>query len=108
MRTAKTDRLGGCPGWSESSLAAKAILLVLSLGGSDNEWEQNSDKNHGSSRAITLLQIDENPNLDLVNIHVYSNSVENKPTMSSGLYVDDRQAYSKFDHNPPIFHKNDF
>ena len=31
MRTAKTlIRLGGCPGWSESSLGAKAILLVLS------------------------------------------------------------------------------
>ena len=36
------------------------------------------------------------------------NSVKNKPTMSSGLYVDGRQAYSKFDHNPPIFVKNDF
>ena len=27
-------RLGGCPGWSESSLGAHVILLVLSLGGS--------------------------------------------------------------------------
>ena len=27
-------RLGGCPGWSESSLDAHAILLVLSWGGS--------------------------------------------------------------------------
>ena len=27
-------RLGGCPGWSESSLGAYAILLVLSRGGS--------------------------------------------------------------------------
>ena len=35
MRTAKTlIRLGGCPGWSESSLGAHAILLVLSWGGS--------------------------------------------------------------------------
>ena len=35
MRTVKTlIRLGGCPGWSESSLGAHAILLVLSLGGS--------------------------------------------------------------------------
>ena len=42
------------------------------------EWKQNSDKNYGSSRAITLLQIDENPNLDLVNIHVYSNFDFNK------------------------------
>ena len=33
MRTAKTlIRLGGCPGWSESSLGAHAILLVLSWG----------------------------------------------------------------------------
>ena len=31
MRTAKTlIRLGGCPGWSESSLGAQIILLVLS------------------------------------------------------------------------------
>ena len=36
MRTAKTlIRLGGCPGWSESSLGAHAILLVLSSGGSN-------------------------------------------------------------------------
>ena len=35
-RTAKTlTRLGGCPGWSESSLGAHAILLVLSWGGSN-------------------------------------------------------------------------
>ena len=35
MRTAKTlIRLGGCLGWSESSLGAHAILLVLSWGGS--------------------------------------------------------------------------
>ena len=34
--TAKTlIRLGGCPGWSESSLAAQVILLVLSCGGSN-------------------------------------------------------------------------
>ena len=32
MRTAKTlIRLGGCPGWSESSLGAQVILLVLSV-----------------------------------------------------------------------------
>ena len=35
MRTAKTlIRLGGCPGWSESSLGAHAILLFFSWGGS--------------------------------------------------------------------------
>ena len=34
-RTAKTlIRLGGCPGWSESSLGTKVILLGLSWGGS--------------------------------------------------------------------------
>ena len=34
-RKAKTQiRLGGCPGWSESSLGAHAILVVLSRGGS--------------------------------------------------------------------------
>ena len=34
-RTAKTlIRLGGCPGWSESSLGIKDILLVLSWGSS--------------------------------------------------------------------------
>ena len=34
-RTAKTlIRLGGCPGWSESLLGTKVILLVLSWGGS--------------------------------------------------------------------------
>ena len=34
-RTAKTlIRLGGCPGWSESSLGAHTILLDLSWGGS--------------------------------------------------------------------------
>ena len=35
-RTAKTlIRLGGCPGWSASSLGAHVILLVLSCGGLD-------------------------------------------------------------------------
>ena len=34
-RTAKTlIRLGGCPGWSKSSLGTKVILLVLLWGGS--------------------------------------------------------------------------
>ena len=35
LASAKTlIRLGGCPGWSESSLGAKVILLFLSWGGS--------------------------------------------------------------------------
>ena len=38
MRTAKTlIRLGGCPGCSDSSLGAHAILLVLSRCGSNDE-----------------------------------------------------------------------
>ena len=35
MRTVKTlIRMGGCPGWSKSSLGTQTILLVLSWGGS--------------------------------------------------------------------------
>ena len=35
MRTAKSlIRLGGCPGWSESSLGTQIVLLFLSRGGS--------------------------------------------------------------------------
>ena len=38
-RTAKTlIRLGGCPGWSESSLGTKVILLVLSWGGPESTY----------------------------------------------------------------------
>ena len=40
MPTAKTlIRLGGCPGWSESSLGAHIILLVLSWDGSYIDWD---------------------------------------------------------------------
>ena len=36
LRTAKTlIRLDGCSDWSESSVGAHAIVLVLSLGGSN-------------------------------------------------------------------------
>ena len=42
MRTGKTQiRLGGCPGWSESSLGAQVILLVLSCCGSYYETQRN-------------------------------------------------------------------
>ena len=42
-RTAKTlIRLGGRPGWFESSLGAKAILLDLSWGGSHSESSSSS------------------------------------------------------------------
>ena len=41
-RTAKTlIRLGGCPGWSESSLGAYAILLVCA--GSNHFWPKEFD-----------------------------------------------------------------
>ena len=40
-------RLGGCQGWSESSLGAHAILLVLSWGGSYfNKMQQDHSKTH--------------------------------------------------------------
>ena len=43
MRTDKTlIRLGGCPGWSESSLGVQVILLVLSCCGSFNRFQQKS------------------------------------------------------------------
>ena len=41
-RTAKTlIRLGGCPGWSESSLGTKIILLVLSWGGPKSTYAEH-------------------------------------------------------------------
>ena len=44
MRTAKTlIRLGRCPGWSESSLGAHAILLGLLWGGSYVDGIANSE-----------------------------------------------------------------
>ena len=44
-------RLGGCPGWSESSLGAHAVLLVLSWGGSNvkrspNLWKFGNENPH--------------------------------------------------------------
>ena len=43
-RPAKTlIRLGGCPGWSEYSLGAHAILLVLSWGSSNEPCHGNRD-----------------------------------------------------------------
>ena len=45
MQTGKTlIRLGGCPGWSESSLGAHAILLVLSQGGSYMQRQLTTSK----------------------------------------------------------------
>ena len=46
-----------------------------SIRSQDIEWKWNSDNNHGSSRAITLVTIwwkvtRNNPNLDLININV--------------------------------------
>ena len=43
--TAKTlIRLGGCPGWSESSLGAQIMLLVLSRGSSYQNWSAADKK----------------------------------------------------------------
>ena len=53
MRTAKTlIRLGGCPGWSESSLGAQVILLVLSWGGSN----RSTVKQVSSGSALSTLE----------------------------------------------------
>ena len=53
-RTAKTlIKLGGCPGWSESSLGAHVILLVLSWGGSNEE--RRRDENRASMRNGRVL-----------------------------------------------------
>ena len=51
-------RLGGCPGWSESSLGAHAILLVLSWGGSDKglSVEQPHKQPLDIARNIALCQ----------------------------------------------------
>ena len=42
-------RLGGCSGWSESSLGARAISLVLSWGGSDVYFDEIKCLNYCSS-----------------------------------------------------------
>ena len=56
MRTAKTlIRLGGCPGWSESSLGALVILLVLSCAGSN--YELSHDKICLSHMETTKMQM---------------------------------------------------
>ena len=55
MRTAKTlIRLGRCPVWSESSLGAKVILLVLSWGGSNyvKSAKSNISKKLGNTNTI--------------------------------------------------------
>ena len=44
LRTAKTlIRLGRCPGWSQSTLGANAILLVLSWGVSNEACHEKRD-----------------------------------------------------------------
>ena len=46
-RTTKTlIRLGGCPGWSESSLGTRVILLVLSWGGSNMDVTDHTGQRH--------------------------------------------------------------
>ena len=46
-------RLGGCQGWSESSLGAHAILLVLSWDGSFKEHQRSKKRRH--SRDTMLM-----------------------------------------------------
>ena len=54
-RTAKTlIRLGGCPGWSESSLCAHVILLVLLRCGSFNK---NKEQELHKQIKITQIQL---------------------------------------------------
>ena len=55
MRTAKTvSRLGGCPGWSEASLGAHVILLVLSWGGSyGDSW--STATSFSDSETVTAI-----------------------------------------------------
>ena len=53
MRTAKNlIRLGGCPGWSESSLGAEVILLVWSYGGS---YKSEPCSKKGPKRCLTAV-----------------------------------------------------
>ena len=68
-------RLGGCPGWSESSLGAHATLLVLSWGGSfifiqkdsfvfwSYKFELATSQNH-SYFVISQLVLLKHPNCD--------------------------------------------
>ena len=46
-------RLGGCPGWSESSLGAHVILLVLSCAGSILCFQSGHDKSKASRSLDT-------------------------------------------------------
>ena len=59
IRTAKTlIRLGGCQGWSESSLGAHAILFVLSCGGSYAYYFQEQiTVTNRSDTWINMLQM---------------------------------------------------
>ena len=63
-RTAKTlIRLGGCPGWSESSLGTKVILLVLSWGGSKCFFLESTYAAH--IHFITFFTFRIEPNMKL-------------------------------------------
>ena len=71
VRTAKTQiRLGGCPGWSESSLGAHAILLVLSWGG---PFIVSAIKDDYSSTE--MYNKDFNPNSESEAIHFVSSKL---------------------------------
>ena len=58
MQTAKTAiRLGGCPGWSESSVGTNVILLVLSWGGSNWEKENLIFSSHNFLLKLLLSKL---------------------------------------------------
>ena len=53
MRSAKTlIKLGGCPGWSESSLGVRATLFVLSRGGSNGDSLKLAESTNFTEIAI--------------------------------------------------------
>ena len=99
VRPAKTQiRLGGCPGWSESSLGTKVILLVLSWGGSKCFFLESKYAAH--THFITFcftFRIE--PNMKLLNhannivlrrdiyIHILSKS-SNRPLNFLSIFFD--------------------
>ena len=66
MQTAKTlMRLGRCPGWYESSLGAKVILLVLSWGGSYVDYVLlKANKTTTVSHTLKYLHLSDSNFLD--------------------------------------------
>ena len=74
-RTAKTlIRLGGCPGWSEPSLGAYAILLVLSCAGSF-ESSLGAHVKSKFSQVVAHICIDKVHNSN-IKIHFVLNQID--------------------------------